>query len=120
MLIYLLKMFCISLILTLVLELLTAVLLRVELSKKNVYLIGLVNLLTNPPAVLLVWLGRQFFGGNFSLLLEIFVEIVVILTESSIYRKFVREENWNMKHPILLAVIANIISWGVGFVLQLL
>ena len=118
MLIYLLKMFGISLAMTLMLELLTAKVIRVELSKKNVFLICLVNLLTNPPAVLLVWLGRQYLLGGLDILFEVILEIIVVLVEAQVYRRFVQEENWKIKNPLLLALVTNVVSWGVGLVLQ--
>ena len=105
---YLLKMFGISLGLTLVIELAIGYLMGMR-KRKHILLMVLVNVLTNPAAVLLCWLGAA----------EIPVEIVVFLVEAGVYYWFSKDNNWQIKHPVLLSLIANFISWTSGILIQL-
>lgn len=77
--------------------------------KKHLLLMILVNVLTNPAAVLLCWLGVP----------QIPVEIAVFLVEAGIYYWFSREESWNIQHPLWLSLAANLISWGSGVLIQM-
>ena len=51
--------------------------------------------------------------------IEIVAEVLVIVTEALVYLKFSKEEGWNIKRPVLLAVTANVVSWGFGILLIL-
>ena len=104
---YLLEMFAVSLMLTLVLEL-TAGFCFGYRSKKLLLLVLLVNILTNPAAALLHWLGVP----------QIPVEIAVVLMEALIYIWFSKDEIWTVPHPVGFAVVANSFSWGVGMLIQ--
>ncbi len=112
---YLLKMFGVSLGLTLLLEIGAAFLLGIR-GKKEFLLVGLVNALTNPLAVLLYWLCRRYWTGA-SMLAQAVIEAAVVLVEARIYHSFAKEANWRIKHPVLLAVVSNVVSWGTGFLL---
>ena len=101
-------MFGISLGLTLLIELPIGFAMGMR-EKKHILLMILVNVLTNPAAVLLCWLGVP----------QIPVEIGVFLLEAGVYYWFSRDESWNIKHPILLALLANLISWTSGILIQL-
>lgn len=103
----LLEMFVVSLVLTLVLELPIAWLMGLR-SRKLLLLVALVNILTNPAAVLLHWLGVP----------QIPIEIAVVAVEAAVYLWFSKDEKWNIPRPIMLAVMANLISWTVGLLLQ--
>lgn len=118
--VYVIKMFGISLLLTLIIELIVACFMKVRMQEETVRLILLVNLLTNPAAVLIVWLSRICFSPAVGYLVQIPVEAAVIFVEARIYRYFVQKEGWNIKRPVLLAVISNLVSWLIGAVLQLL
>ena len=107
MVISLLKMFGVSLLLTIVIELAVAKVLGVSFEKKNLQLICLVNCLTNPPAVLFAWMSGE-------ILLQIPIEAVVIGVETWIYRIFTAQPDWNLPKPVRLAVAANGVSWLVG------
>ena len=104
---YLLEMFAVSLILTLVLEL-TAGFCFGYRRKKLLILVVLVNVLTNPPAVLLHWLGVP----------QIPIEIVVILIEALVYTWFSRDERWIVPKPVQFAIVGNCFSWGTGLLIQ--
>ena len=104
---YLLEMFLVSLLLTLAFELLIAWCFGLR-HKREVLLVILINVLTNPAAVLLHWLGISQFP----------IEIAVLITEASIYYSFSRDKTWNIPHPLLLAFVANTVSWFCGILIQ--
>lgn len=74
-------------------------------SREQLELVFLVNLLTNPAAV---WLHTAVG------IPQIPVEVLVVITECYVYRQF------KQPRPLLLSVLANGISWGLGLVLQML
>lgn len=104
---YLLEMFGISLGLTLVLELAVARVLGLK-NRRYILVLILVNLLTNPPAVLLHWLGVP----------QIPLEIAVVLVEAGVYRLFAGEESWDLPKPVWLSLICNGVSWGTGILIS--
>ena len=104
---YLLEMFAISLALTLLLELAIGFCFGYR-SRKLLMLIFLVNVLTNPAAVLLHWLGIP----------QLPVELAVIFVEAMIYLWFSGDESWTLPKPVQYAVTANCISWGAGLLIQ--
>ena len=114
---YIVQMFGISMLLTLLLEHAVIFLLR-EGTRKNIVLLLLVNVLTNPAAVFLALLGNMFGGVGGELWFQIPIEIVVVVVEAGIYWIFSKEKEWKIHHPILLAVVANMVSWLSGVVIQ--
>ena len=103
---YLFEMLGISLLLTLALELPISFLMGIH--QQNLLLILLVNILTNPAAVLLYWLDFP----------QIPIEIGVVATEASIYFWFSKDKNWHIPHPLALALTANGASWVSGVLIQ--
>ena len=99
-----LLMYGISFGLTLLIELPICWLLGLR-SREQLELVFLVNLLTNPAAV---WLHTS---AGFP---QIPVELLVVIIEFYVYRQF------NQPCPLRLSLTANGVSWGLGFVLQLL
>lgn len=81
---------------------------------KRLLLVLLVNLLTNPPAVLVCWLGRLYLPGFLRWALQIGVEILVVAAEAFVYRSFGEREQWRMERPVIFAVSANACSWLLG------
>ena len=112
---YLMEMFGISLLWTLLVEELVGIAWGFR-RKKYFLLIFLINLVTNPVAVLSYWMNRIYWLGP-SMAVQIVIEVIVVLTEAWIYSIFAKEEEWNIPHPILLAVIANAASWGSGLLI---
>ena len=98
--------FFLSLLLTLIFELLVAVVFG--LKGKDLLLVLLVNILTNPAAVLF-----SIMTGN-RRVVQLFIEAVVILTEGWYYKKY----SSKIKSGFAFSVIANIISYGLGLVLN--
>lgn len=120
---YLIEMFGVSLLLTIVVELAVVFLVsRVRFplfgqrQGKGIALVVLVNVLTNPPAVLLCFLGRLYMPYVSELWMQLAVEIMVVAVEACIYYSFAKEPKWQINRPILLAVLANMCSWLFGVV----
>lgn len=114
---YFLKMFGVSLVLTVLLELAVLIALR-EYSKKNAVLLILVNVLTNPAAVLAAWLMGQYFPEIPALAVQIPLEVIVVWTEGYLYHSFTEASGYDIRHPFRLAAAANAVSWGIGVCLQ--
>lgn len=110
---YLIRMFGISLALTLAIELAAAYLLGVR-TGKGIRLVALANLLTNPPAVLCNWLCRLYLPGYHPLAVQLVIETAVVVTEAFVYCRFVADEQWRIKRPVLLSLAANGCSWLLG------
>lgn len=104
---YLLEMFAGSLLLTLVLELPIAWCMGLR-GRRLLLLVVLVNILTNPVAVLLHWLGVP----------QIAIEAAVIAVEAAVYCSFSHDDQWIIPHPVLLAWVANSVSWVLGVLIQ--
>ena len=110
--IYLLRMFGISLLLTLLIEGLVAFLWGIR-GKKEFLLVLLVNVLTNPMAVLVYWL-YQIYVGEQLLPVQIIIELAVVVVEAYVYRSFSVDDRFQIPRPIPLAIVANVCSWGIG------
>ena len=76
---------------------------------RNFLLVALVNVLTNPPAVLLA-ICLEPVEGIGRILFILAVESAVILTEGAVYRK----AGENFPHPWRCSFFFNLISYAVG------
>lgn len=94
--------FCLSLLLTLLIEGVAARCLHIR--KKDLLLVVLVNILTNPAAVLF----SMLFGDKKAV--QLLLETVVILVEGWYYKKYGKE----IRHGYVLSMILNGISYGMG------
>lgn len=103
--------FGISLILTLITELIVAYAFGFR-SAKYLLLVILTNVLTNPAVVYLNMCGSNFAWWN--TLCQLPLEVLAIVTEAFIYCRFAKKDGWNIKHPIWLSVCANVISYVLG------
>ena len=112
MIIYLLRMFGISLSVTLLIEGLIAFWWGLR-GKKSFLLVLLVNVLTNPLAVLVYWL-YQVYAGAHSLPVQVIIELAVVIVEAYIYKSFAEDDRFRIPRPIGLAIVANVLSWGIG------
>ncbi len=100
-----------SLFLTLVFESLAGLIIGLR-SPKDFLLLALVNVLTNPPLVLI--LDLVYLTGSVPWYLIAGLEIAAVLIEGLLYRKrlkFVRI------HPLLLSLILNAISYTAGLLI---
>ncbi len=118
---YLIEMFLVSLFLTLIIEFAVTWLFGLR-TGKAMLLVLLVNVLTNPLAVLINWLCRVYLpeivgAGIGKLILQLVIECAVVLGEAMIYRSF-RRELQQIKRPFLLSFLANAASWLCGTALN--
>lgn len=88
--------------------------------RKEMSLVVLVNLLTNPAVVWTLRMAGMFFYPPVIWGIEIVEEVLVIVVEALVYLSFSKEESWNIKRPVLLAVTANLASWGIGILLKVI
>jgi len=103
-----------SLALTLVLEsgffLLTG-----KRNKKDLLLVALANVMTNPAVVLLYWLAVTYSGFNWIVTTAV-LEVLAVLTEGYIYKK----HGQDFKRPYGFSLFANTFSYGTGLLLQMI
>jgi len=104
----------ISLVMTLVLES-GFFLLIGKRNKKDLLLVALVNVLTNPAVVLLYWLAVAYRGYN-KIIVIVILEVFAIITEGYIYKKHGQE----FKRPYGFSICANMFSYSTGVLLQIL
>ena len=139
---YLIEMFAVSLALTIVIELGVVYCLRLlhghlpgeKASEETAENVGklkpvsrnawilpavLVNVLTNPPAVLICWLGGVYLAPVLHFPLQVIVEVIVVVTEACVYRSFAGKP-WKITRPVLLSIAANGCSWLAGILLRML
>ena len=81
---------------------------------RRLLLVALVNLLTNPPAVLLCWLGRMYLPRLPEAAQQMAVELMVVGTEAFVYCSFWEKERWRIEKPAVFAIGANVCSWLLG------
>ena len=96
-----LEIFSVSLLLTLAIELPIAYLWG--LRRRELLTVAVANVMTNPLAVALHLWGIP----------QLPIELGVVLTEGIAYRLHFE------KKPVLLAIISNTLSWGIGILIQL-
>ena len=100
-----------SLIMTLVLEI-VFFWLSGKRDKKDLLLLNMVNLITNPPVVLLYRLASVYTGWH-TYIIQIPLELIAVLVEGRYFSKYGR----GFKHPYLFAVFANAFSYITGILL---
>lgn len=103
-----------SLVLTVALEL-GFFFLTGKRDKKDVSLVVLVNVVTNPAVVLSYWLLIRYTNLPGAVML-IPLELFAVLCEGCYYKKYGRD----FKRPYLFSFAANAFSFGTGLLLQLL
>ncbi len=104
----------ISLVLTLLLEWIAALIFK--LKGRDIGLFLLVNLLTNPAAVFLNIMLCAIFPYISALAWQIPIELAVIAAEGIIYVKLSR----SLHQPWLFAVCANVFSYTFGMIINLI
>lgn len=116
---YLIEMFLVSLLLTLVLEFIVAWCYGLRTGKAMI-LVLLVNVLTNPLAVLINWLCGVHLpeiAGVGKWIFQLAIECMVVFGEAWIYRSF-QKELPQIRRPFLLSFFANAASWLCGVLLN--
>ena len=108
----LLTALAVSLILTVALE--TGFFLLVgKRNKKDLLLLILANIITNPAVVLLYWLASAYTDWN-RIIIKIPLELFAVLTEGYYYKKYGRD----FKRPYIFSVSANAFSFIIGVIIQ--
>ena len=82
-------------------------------NKRDLLLVVMVNVLTNPVVVLLYWLAALYTSWN-TTIVKIPLEIFAVLTEGYYFRKY----GQSFKRPFLFSLAANMFSFWVGVFLQ--
>lgn len=102
---------------TLILEVPLAMLLRVR-GWENIEKVVLINILTNPALVTVLFVLEQASVRLWAIcLIQFFLEIAVVIIEGMYYRKTLRG---NPVGPFLLSAILNTVSYGAGLLLDFL
>ena len=107
----------ISLFLTIIIELSTSLILGIR-RKKDLYVVILVNVCTNPVVVYIA--NYLMLVGSSKLIyntIVIIMEILVVFVEYIMYNKYLREYN---KSPLLLSLINNSTSYLIGIIINFL
>ncbi|MBR3036902.1 MAG: hypothetical protein IKI54_06395 [Lachnospiraceae bacterium] len=111
----LLKIFGISLGLTLLIEMGLAWVFRVR-TKRGLLIVMLANILTNP-AVVFLNLFLQPYTGDWHLALQLLLEAGAVLTEAFVYLQFRTELQASLK-PFPLSLVLNACSYGTGLLIS--
>ena len=84
-------------------------------NKKDLLLVALVNVMTNPAVLLLYWLAVSYSGFNWIITIAV-LEVLAVLTEGYIYKK----HGQDFKRPYGFSLFANMFSYGTGVLLQMI
>lgn len=83
--------------------------------RRELGLVALVNMLTNPPVVLLYYTAAGLWHWN-AVLVTVALEAAAVLVEWRCYRAYSEQ----VKRPFLFALVINLFSYGAGCVINLL
>lgn len=112
--VWIIRVLCMSLASTLVLEEGFGFMLGIR-DRWDMVLIGLVNLLTNPAVVLLYYVNGIYIKGN-QTAVTILLEFTAVLAEGLCYKAAAR----GIRHLWVFAIGANLFSYTAGVVLSAL
>ena len=82
-------------------------------NKKDLLLVVLVNVMTNPVVVLSYWLAVLHTNWS-SVIVVIPLELFAVVTEGFCYKKYGQD----FRRPYLFSAFANTFSFGTGVLLQ--
>lgn len=98
---------------TLIAEMAVLVLLGVR-DRQDLQVIGCANMITNPIVVYVTELVGIFYPVYFWLSVAV-LEVLAVLTEGFIYKKYLR---FDKVSPWALSIVANVVSFELGFVIS--
>lgn len=101
------------LIMTIIIELLIALILKIY-NKKDIINIILVNILTNPIVSSIPYIISLFYGYKYYKLTLILLEIWAFVIEALIYKKYLNNKKIN---PFILSIILNLSSYLIGLII---
>ncbi|MCL1846761.1 MAG: hypothetical protein FWF91_02195 [Coriobacteriia bacterium] len=84
-------------------------------NKRDLLLLLLANLVTNPAVVLLLYLTQWFTTLNY-IAVTVVLEFSAVFIEGWYYKNYGQE----FKRPFLFSLAANAFSFGIGLLLQLI
>ena len=105
---------CKCLILTIIIELLVGLILKIK-NKKDILNIVLVNIMTNPLVTSIptfIYIKTGVLGRNISLII---LEIFAVISEGSVYKKFL---NFKKINPFIFSIILNSSSFIIGEIIN--
>ncbi len=108
------KIMIVCLLMTIILESIISFLIRIK-DKQDYLNIILVNILTNPILVTTSSIIRFNYGLSIYKIYMIILEIIVIIVEGFIYKKYIK---YNRINPYLLSLILNLSSYILGFIIN--
>jgi hypothetical protein len=111
---FLLTSLAVSLILTLVIET-GFFLLTGKHDRKDLLLLVLANVLTNPVVVLSYWIVALYIGFIAFAVLPV-LELSAVLVEGYVYKKYGR----SFRRPYLFSLSANAVSFAVGVIIHVI
>jgi hypothetical protein len=104
------KIMAICLGITIVIEVIFAYLFKVR-DKKDLLNIVLANIITNPVIVTVTILINYKFGSTYYYISLVILEILVVIVEGLLYKKYLC---FNKINPFLLSMLLNILSYVSG------
>jgi hypothetical protein len=104
----------ISLILTIIIELTICLLIGIR-GKENIKVVICANVCTNPVVVYISNIIQLFNDGYLYISVVLVLEILAVIVEFFIYKKFL---NFKKFSPIIISLLCNSISFGTGLVLS--
>lgn len=102
------------LVLTILIETVLARIISIK-SKKDLVIVAMASVLTNPFVVLITFFSGFFYGSTGYYIATAICEISVVIIEGIIYLKAL---NWKKINPFLLSLILNGISFGTGLIIS--
>lgn len=105
-----LKVLIVCLLSTIIVEVIVSLFLKVR-DKKDILNIILVNIMTNPLLVSITVYINIFYGLKYKNIIIYPLEILVVLVEGLVYKRYLKYKKIN---PYLLSLILNISSYLIG------
>ena len=84
-------------------------------NRKDLLLLVFVNIITNPSVVLIYQLAMLYTSIN-NVAIKIALELFAVLTEGYYYKK----HGHDFKRPYLFSLAANMMSFGIGVLIQII
>ena len=106
----------VSLLLTIVIEVIVSYALGIR-TKKDIMIIAIVNICTNPVLVYITDCVLLFSNGKIEVynITVVIMEIIVIIIEYLLYKKYLSHKG---KSPFIISLVNNMISCGIGIILN--
>lgn len=102
------------LIITIILEVFTALIFKVR-STKDLLNIVLINIVTNPVLVVITYYVNIYYSMKVYYIVLIILELCVVFIEGFVYKKYLKFKNIN---PFVLAFILNCSSYFIGRIIN--